>query len=448
MTACPVCGKPVDALRAPAAKIRDGKIVAYCSKECATLAETKPTAVPAQLAEEKLGRRTPKAGVSSIPKTARDLDSGPVIEIIREPESAPVVAPAPRAKTGPVVRAQSDGAIEIADTGHVDDYVDIDSPKRRGLWLLLVACVLAGAAAVAAWKLGYLGGKHAEHAEQPHVVTPQAKAAPPANKHDDPTAAALDRARTMLVSELHSDSLRVQRLAASALARTGDADARATLITLLGKETSDIGKLELAYALARGGDTRGSDMLVAALAIPRRDVRAEAARRLAMLGDKRALAPLGDFFDIAQFKLSSAEQLALLADPRALDLLDRLAKDATASNDDRARAAIALGLAGRSDVAASLRALLTDDRENSFAAGALANLHDDAARPVLIKQLAVPSLRVGAARALRRLDPKLDAAPLLGPLVVAMSSGKDTDQVQAAEAILLLAGPVTWSARE
>src|SRR5580693_296189 len=113
MSACPVCGKPVDQLRAPAAKIRDGKIVAYCSKECATLAETKPTAVPAvvspQLAQEKLGRRTPGGGVSSMPKPIRDLDSGPVIEIVREPASAPVAAQpaaaAPvRAKTAPVVR--------------------------------------------------------------------------------------------------------------------------------------------------------------------------------------------------------------------------------------------------------------------------------------------------------------------------------------------------------
>jgi HEAT repeat protein len=463
MSACPVCGKPVDQLRAPAAKIRDGKIVAYCSKDCASLAETKPTAVPpaaspavsSQLAQEKLGRRTPGSGVASMPKPVRDLDSGPVIEIVREPESAPVAAlsaaaPA-RAKTAPVVRKdETDGAIEIADTGHVDDYVDLDPPRRRGVWIVVLVFLILGGAAVAAWQLGYVGPQHADRARA--AVTPQAKvttAPTTAPKHDEPSPrVALDRAHTLLTNQLHSDSGRVQRVAAAALARTGDSDARAALVTLLGKETSDIGKLELAYALARAGDSKGADMLVAALAIPRRDVRAEAARRLAMLGDKRATAPLDDFFAISQFRLGAAEQLALLADPQALDMLDKLRKDATASNDDRARAAIALGLAGRTGVADVLHGLLTDARENSFAAAALATLHDEAARPVLVKQLTIPSLRVGAARALRRLDPKLDATPLLAPLLATLASGKDTEQVQAAEAIMLLAGPASWSARE
>jgi HEAT repeat protein len=460
MSACPVCGKPVDQLRAPAAKIRDGKIVAYCSKECATLAETKPTAVPAvvspQLAQEKLGRRTPGGGVSSMPKPVRDLDSGPVIEIVREPASAPVaaqptVASPMRAKTAPVVRKdQTDGAIEIADTGHVDDYVDLDPPRRRGMWVVVVLVLILGGAAVAAWQLGYIGPQHAERARA--TVTPQAKvttAPTTAPKHDEPSPrVALDRAHTLLTNQLRSDSSRVQRVAAAALARTGDSDARTALVALLGKETSDIGKLELEYALARGGDSKGADMLVAALAIPRRDVRAEAARRLAMLGDKRATAPLDDFFAISQFRLGAAEQLALLADPQALDMLDKLHKDATASNDDRARAAVALGLAGHTDVAEALRGLLTDARENSFAAAALATLHDEAARPVLVKQLTIPSLRVGAARALRRLDPKLDPTPLLAPLLATLASGKDTEQVQAAEAIMLLAGPAQWSALE
>ena len=35
MMPCPICGKPVDPLRAPAVSVRDGKVVPYCSKECA-----------------------------------------------------------------------------------------------------------------------------------------------------------------------------------------------------------------------------------------------------------------------------------------------------------------------------------------------------------------------------------------------------------------------------
>jgi len=53
-----------------------------------------------------------------------------------------------------------------------------------------------------------------------------------------------------------------------------------------------------------------------------------------------------------------------------------------------------------------------------------------------------------AARALRRLDPELDPAPLLPPLVAALASSKDTEQVGAAEAILLLTGKLAWADRE
>jgi hypothetical protein len=73
-------------------------------------------------------------------------------------------------------------------------------------------------------------------------------------------------------------------------------------------------------------------------------------------------------------------------------------------------------------------------------------LEDAAARPVLEQQLESPALRVRAARALRRLDPALDPKPVLARLVEVLKIGRDIDQVQAAEAILLLAGPASWSA--
>jgi hypothetical protein len=95
-----------------------------------------------------------------------------------------------------------------------------------------------------------------------------------------------------------------------------------------------------------------------------------------------------------------------------------------------------------------LEQLLTDDRNNAFAAVALADLRAPSARPVLIKQLAISSLRVQAARALRRLAPEDDTTSLLGPLIEALDSNKDTEQVVIAEAILLLAGPAAWSERE
>lgn len=457
MTSCPNCGKPVDPVRAPAAKVRDGRVVAYCSKECAAAAETKPVVVPppaepapppAKLTakQAKLARRTPEAGVPlATPKSVKDVDSGPIIEIIKDSPSRPVVAKADKVRSG---------AIEIADTGHVDDYVSTDEPIHRNklVVVLLVLLVVAGAA-FAAYSLGYLD-KYLGRGEAASAQPP-APPAPPTPQQDVPPepprvkpADAVDRAKKVLATLLQSHSPRVQRVAASALARTKDAAAITLLATALTKEDSELARLEIAYALARGGDKRGTDALATALGVPRRDVKAEAARLLALLGDKRAVGVLEDYLGVSQLRLGAAEQLAYLGDPRALDTLDKITKDDKATPDDRARATIALGLAGKTEVADALRTLLADARQNAFAADALAILHDPAARPVLVKQLAIPSLRVRAARALRKLEPNLDSAPILPGLLDTLASAKDTEQAQAAEAVLLLAGPPEWSERE
>jgi len=47
MTNCPVCGKAVDPLRAPAVGVLDGKVVSFCSREHAAELQSKPTARPA-----------------------------------------------------------------------------------------------------------------------------------------------------------------------------------------------------------------------------------------------------------------------------------------------------------------------------------------------------------------------------------------------------------------
>ena len=80
-----------------------------------------------------------------------------------------------------------------------------------------------------------------------------------------------------------------------------------------------------------------------------------------------------------------------------------------------------------------------------MAAIALAGLRDGAARPVLLRQLTLPSLRVGAAVALRRLEATFDVAPLLSQLDEALTTGKDVDRVDVAEAILILTGPAAWA---
>jgi HEAT repeat protein len=457
MSACPVCGKPVDALRAPAAKIRDGKIVAYCSKECATAADTQPVAKvagadkPAPKPAAVATKRTPATGV---PKSARDLDSGPVIEILHEPASG-VVTSAPDARSQRIQPSASasitDGAIEIADTGHVDDYVDIERPARHTGRIVFLLFLLALAGGVfAAYRLGYFDkylARGEAAAPPPHTVEPPRPVEPPpppAVTSDE----AITKARELLQKQIKAAPPRVQRVAAEALARSGDTDAIAWLAAALGKDESELAKLEIAYALARSGDKRGAPVLVAALGSPRRDVKLEAGRHLALLGDKREAAVLGEYLAVSQNRLQVAATLAYIGEPSALDALDKIRKDDKASADERARATIALGFAGRADVADALHGLLTDTHQNAYAAAALAALHDSAARPVLVAQIAMPTLRVPAARALRRLEPELDPAPLLPGLLDGLASAKDTEQVEAAEAILLVAGPTAWSEHE
>lgn len=104
MTACPTCQKPVDTLRARSVGVRDGKVVAYCSAECAAKAGTsKPAAVVSAAAAPVApkGHVTP----SATPKLRSDFDSGPVIEITHEPASGVVTSAAdPRNTPIPATR--------------------------------------------------------------------------------------------------------------------------------------------------------------------------------------------------------------------------------------------------------------------------------------------------------------------------------------------------------
>ena len=453
---CPICGKPVDPLRAPAVRVADGKVVPFCSKEHASMWESQPVSAPAA-----------KPVVAPPPKEPKDVDSGPVIEIVHEPASG-VVTSTSDARTGPVrptSRAETDGAIQIADTGHLDDFVSYDEPLHKSrplLWVIGALVVLGGAAAVL-YSLGYfdryLGRKSST--EPPPTTTKvtaveiDAAPAPVAIDAAPPVTAelAIERARAALHAQLKSNSPRVQRMAAMALARAQDPDAREALATALANETNDTTKLDIAYALARGNDPRGTQALLALLnkaraATDRRDPRLEVGTRLARLGDKRAIAVLESYLDVTQNRLGVAEVLAPLGEPKAIKALEQVRADDKSLPDEKARATIALGLAGNQGVAPALREMLPDARQNFFAAAALAHLHDETARPVLVKELDIPSLRVPAARALRRLAPDAKVTDLLPPLLAGLDSNKDTEQVQIAEAILLLAGPPAWSEHE
>ncbi|HEY3807099.1 MAG TPA: hypothetical protein VGL61_31070 [Kofleriaceae bacterium] len=458
--ACPTCGKPVDPLRAPAVAVKNAKVVSFCSKECAdapaTPARKDATPIPAKRKDATpiptKKTRTPPAGVAG---PASLLDSGPVIEIIHEPASG-VVTSAPDARSGATKaseRAETSGAIQIADTGYLDDYISADEPHRGRGWIVFALLVLLlGGGGFAAYQLGYLdalfdnnshAATHAPAATQPAEAVQAEKPAPPAPTLSAPQA--VDIARELLHGELASKSPRDQRLAAAALARTGASEAVVPLIAALPKEQSNTARLEIYYALARGDDRRGTDGLLAGLASSSRDDRVDAAGRLAMLGDKRAAAALAPYLDVPPLRLGAARSLAYLADPRAVQTLEAIRKDPAASADDKSQAAVALGIAGKTEVAPALRELLGDAHFNAFAAVALADLHDKAAEPVLVRQLDVPALRVGAARGLRRVEPSFDVRPLLDHLVATARAATGVERIQAAEAVLILAGPPAWS---
>lgn len=325
---------------------------------------------------------------------------------------------------------------------------------KSGRWRVIAIVLLLVAAAAAVAYVTLLRDSVAAATIPPpaiRAVAPKIEA-PPAQPVVEP-AAAVEQAVAALGADLAGNSPRVQRVAAAALARTKDPRAIEALAGWLGLakaeapggELTDLARLDLAHALALAGDARGTTYLAAALRSARGELRDESARLLVLLDDPRGVPHLLDLLQISQRRLGAAEHLAHLAEPRAVKVLEQLRADPKTSADDKARATIALGNAGRADVGPALHAMLADPHFNAFAAAALAELKDPAARPILEHQLESPILRVGAARALRRLVPQLDARPLLPALLTALRADRDVDRAQTAEAILLLAGPATWS---
>jgi hypothetical protein len=377
--------------------------------------------------------------------------------------------------------ARGDSTLQTRDRPESDGE-DLLPPRRRWPVVLLVLVLLGAGGGLLYHFFGHLLVHDGHAADSPRSAAPVAVA--PAARVEQPRpsrpnqlapaapvdlSAAVELARAALRRDLAATSPRVQRLAAAALARTQDAAACDLLAAQIGLRglrgggepmrpppdaddpanspaNNDIARLDLAYALARGGDRRGAVVLGAALGAPRGEARDEAARLLALLGDHRAVPHLLDLLAVEQRRLGAAEHLAHLAEPHALKVLDQLRSDPRRSADDKARAVVALGVAGRSDVADELRGMLGDPHFNAFAAAALAGQGDRAARSVLEHQLASPPLRVLAARALRRLEPAIDPRPLLPPLLDVVRAGRDIDRIPAAEAVLLLAGPAAWSA--
>lgn len=260
----------------------------------------------------------------------------------------------------------------------------------------------------------------------------------PADAPATPSLEAMyDEAGQVLNKYLASPSTRLQRIAAGALARTGDQAAIARLRELLASERVELRKIEIAYALARSGDKEAVKLLRRRLTHKRRDVRVDAARSLVILGNDTGQAVLERMLSVRSHRLGAAGLLARSGVPRGVKVLKKALADRKTSKENKMRAAVALGLAGEQSVRARLLELLADNRYSVGAAAALAALSDLAAVDTLQRQLALPSLRVQAALGLRRLGADAD----LRVLEAALDHGSDPARVSAAEAILILAGP-------
>jgi HEAT repeat protein len=242
------------------------------------------------------------------------------------------------------------------------------------------------------------------------------------------------------VSELRtlckSNSLRIRRLAAMALARTEDPIALEVLRAGLKDDESEINRVQIAYALARAHDASGKQALLAALGGHRRDVKLDAASALVSLADNSGQRALHDMLSNKLLRLGAAELLVRLGDPDGLKVLHETHEKGDGSAA-KLRAAVALGRAGDKSVQEELRRILTEGRFRVGAAEALAALGDPLAGPALESQLASSSMRVRAAFALRKLRFRADLAALVQDL----AKGDEVARASAAEALLILVGP-------
>ena len=386
---CPNCGNAIDPLLAPALRVTAGKVVTYCSSRCAD------------------GASVSAAASASAPASA------PV-----RPAPAPAPPPEPVLSLSPAASAAP--------------------PKRR--WPRIVAAIGLVALGVAlAVALGAGPRGNTSSAQPTPSTTPGANPAttpaPLAVTGPLTPAAALDAATSTLRAGLTDTSSRVRALSAGALLRLGDAPSQKVLEDALATDPSEIRRLEIAFALARANVPAGFDHLVSNLSASRRDLRLEAARSLARLGDTRGQRQLESALGLTNHKLAAAESLASLGQDKAFELLkDQLS---SGSAEIKLRAAVALGKAGDKSGLELLRAQAGETRVELGAALALAKLNDPLARPALERALGLTALRVDAAIALRGLGVVPDLAPLTGSL----ASADELGRITSAEALVVLLAP-------
>ena len=454
------CGKPVDPLRAPGGS-RHAR-----ARSCPTAARSarpqprsQPVRVPVTTTAPRSRSRSLGEGEDEDAHAAgrspgtKDLDSGPVIQVLHEPATG-VVTSAADARAGrarPNPRAETDGAIQIADTGHIDDFVSYDEPTRSKALLvvaLLVLLVLAAAAA-GAYYLGYFDKYLKPDTAAPHVEDRRARRSPSPSsstrrRRSRPSSRS-QRAKTVLREQMKSNSPRVQRVAASALARTGDNEAIEQLAAALAKDEQRDRRSSTPHTRSRAAATSAAlDALMAASSAtharstsrgrpPARAARRQSARsacsRLA-----RVLSSSGS---------ASPSNSRTLAEPRAIKVLEKSARPTRRRRPTRKRAR-------RSRSATPV--VPTSHRRCTSCSPTVATTRSPPSRsPSCTTKPRGPcsssssTIRVAARAARRARYAGSHPTPTSHEQLAAARSprstaNKDTEQIQIAEAILLLAG--------
>ena len=407
-------------MHAPVARIRDGRVLSFCSVSCAN-----GTPAPKAAAKEPVKAKS-RAVTKAKSARAKDKEASSGVEAAistpRARQSTPepvLLEPAPLTMGG--------------------------ARRKRKVSVLVVASVIMlGGMAIAIIQAvspsspsDVVASEDAVTKKTAQEQSGESSAAGAPSEDVVIDAAGLRKASITVLNELStSESERVARLAAMGLARIKDPDALAKLSELLKSEESDLLKIKIATALARAGDDAGRAALVESLNARRRDVRIDAARELVGLGDDSGSAALHQMMSVRSHRIGAAGLLARLGDEKGLALLRSEISSRSSSQENKMRAAVALGRAGDDSVRDQLKAILDDRRYNVGAADALATLGDASSIEALERQLSLSAMRVSAASALRRLNAEVD----LGALATLLTTGDEVSRVTAAESLLILTG--------
>lgn len=433
---CPTCGAPVDPLLAPAPVVLGSRVVMCCSDACRSEARE------AQAAATRVTPSPTGEACAEVP-TQRSTRSSEPFE------------PSPHGATSAPVGAQP--ATRDTPSGIDSDQGATRRALRRAALLALGAGLIL-AAALILWRVAAHGQELARPEQsggapaQTAPTTPRStspRSTSPRSRADLPRPAARPRgvlaltarSRTILDGYLGSPVVRFRLTAADVLAEAGEVKAMAVLRSGATNRLWTT-RLMAAEALARSGDPRGLDVLRAGLRSPRRSLRWAAAFALARQGDGAGARLIRQLAAVPKHRLTCREALARLGDERSKRYL-RGVLDRSRAPYERLRAAVALGLAGDRAGLFLLKEQLAKPGIHLGVALALQRLEAPEARAALRRALGHHSIRIQAARALKRSGTVSDLASLSRDL----RSRADESRLTAAGAIVVLSSQTRAEAR-